>query len=127
MGGRPSGKRPRKGVGATSQGAVTFRTTDETRTSVTVPTLGAILIAGGSVATVMLILDLTWLGIVALDMYKSQLGNLMRPQPDVLAAGLFYAMYVVATTAYGAMGAKSVGDAVNRGAHWGLSPTEPMN
>lgn len=68
----------------------------------------------------MLVLDLTWLGIVALDMYKSQLGALMRPQPDVLAAGLFYAMYVVATTAYGSMGAKSVGDAVNRGGALGL-------
>lgn len=120
MGGRPSGKRPRKGGGATSQSAVTTRATEETRTSLTVPTLGAILTAGGAVASVMLVLDLTWLGIVALDMYKSQLGALMRPQPDVLAAGLFYAMYVVATTAYGSMGAKSVGDAVNRGGALGL-------
>lgn len=120
MGGRPSAKNPRRGSVVARQSAVMTGVPDERPASQMAPSLGAILAAGGAVAAVMLVLDLTWLGYIALDMYKSQLGDLMRPQPDVLAAGLFYAMYVVATTAYGAMGAKTVGHAVSRGGALGL-------
>ncbi len=120
MSGRPSGKRARRGGGALTESAIVSRAFDVSRASRQTPPFGAIVAAGAAVAAVMLVLDLTWLGVIALDMYKSQLGPLMRPQPDVLAAALFYTMYVVATTAYGSLGAKTVWDAMNRGGALGL-------
>ncbi len=120
MSGRPSGKKPRRGGSALTESALVSRANGVSRASRQTPTFGAIVAAGAAVAAVMLVLDLTWLGVIALDMYKRQLGPLMRPEPDVLAAVLFYTMYVVATTAFGSLGAKTVGDAMNRGGALGL-------
>lgn len=120
MAGRPSGKKPRMSGGARTESAVVSRANEASRASRLTPTFGAIVASGVAVAVVMLVLDLTWLGVIALDLYKSQLGPLLRPQPDVVAAALFYTMYVVATTAYGSLGAKTVRDAVNRGGALGL-------
>ena len=41
----------------------------------------------------LLAIDLVWLGWVARSFYVAQLGDLMRPQPGLVAAGLFYAIY----------------------------------
>lgn len=120
MSGRPSRKMPGRGASALPESVVVSRANDVSLAPRQTPTFGAILATGVAVAAVMLVLDLTWLGVIALDMYKSQLGPLMRPQPDVLAAALFYTMYVVATTAYGSLGSKTVGDAMNRGGALGL-------
>lgn len=46
-------------------------------------------------AAVMLGLDLVWLGIIAPPLYQSQVGQLLRAQPDLVAATLFYALYLV--------------------------------
>ena len=46
-------------------------------------------------AVVMLALDMLWLGVVAPAFYRQYIGPLMRPQPDLLAATLFYLIYVV--------------------------------
>lgn len=46
------------------------------------------------VLIVFLILDALWLGLLAKNLYNSQLGELMRENPNMLAAGLFYAVYV---------------------------------
>jgi uncharacterized membrane protein len=46
-------------------------------------------------AGIMLALDLAWLGLVAPPFYRSTIGPLMRPSPDLAAAALFYAIYVV--------------------------------
>jgi uncharacterized membrane protein len=46
-------------------------------------------------AVVMLALDLLWLGVLAPPLYQRTIGPLLRPQPDLLAAALFYAVYLV--------------------------------
>jgi uncharacterized membrane protein len=46
-------------------------------------------------AVVMLALDLLWLGVIAPPLYQRTIGPLLRPQPDLLAAALFYAIYLV--------------------------------
>jgi hypothetical protein len=58
-----------------------------------------------AVAVVMLVLDLTWLGIAAAPLYDRGLAHLKAPEVNVLAAGLFYAMYVVVTTLHALPGA----------------------
>ena len=52
------------------------------------------LVAYAASAVVFLGLDLLWLGGVARSFYRSQLGPLLRDQPDLAVAGLFYAVYV---------------------------------
>ena len=46
-------------------------------------------------AVVMLALDLLWLGVLAPPLYQRTIGPLLRPQPDLVAAALFYAVYLV--------------------------------
>ena len=50
--------------------------------------------AYSAAAVVMLVFDLLWLGVIAPPLYQATIGPLLRPQPDVLAAVLFYAIYV---------------------------------
>jgi uncharacterized membrane protein len=40
-------------------------------------------------------LDLTWIGVVAHQFYQSQIGGLLKPQPNWPAAMVFYALYLV--------------------------------
>lgn len=42
-----------------------------------------------------LALDAVWISMVALDMFKTQLGNILRPQPMILAIVTFYLIYAV--------------------------------
>ena len=49
----------------------------------------------GVSAVVMLTLDLLWLGVLAPPLYERAIGPLLRPQPNLLAAALFYAVYLV--------------------------------
>jgi uncharacterized membrane protein len=46
-------------------------------------------------AGVMLALDLVWLGRVSPPLYRSTIGPLLRPSPDLVAAALFYAIYLI--------------------------------
>ncbi len=46
-------------------------------------------------AVTMLALDLLWLGVIAPPLYQREVGPLMRAQPNVAAAALFYAIYLV--------------------------------
>jgi uncharacterized membrane protein len=68
----------------------------------------------------MLVLDLTWLGVVARGLYDSMLGPLKRSEVFWPAAALFYAMYVGAVVVHGVMGADSPRSALGRGAALGL-------
>lgn len=49
----------------------------------------------GASAVVLLALDALWLGVVAAPLYERTIGPLLRPRPDLLAAALFYAVYLV--------------------------------
>jgi uncharacterized membrane protein len=46
-------------------------------------------------AAVLLALDLLWLGVISPPLYQAHIGPLLRAQPDLLAAALFYAIYLV--------------------------------
>lgn len=49
----------------------------------------------GVSAVVMLTLDLLWLGVLAPPFYERTIGPLLRPQPNLAAAALFYLVYLV--------------------------------
>ncbi len=46
-------------------------------------------------AVTMGVLDGLWLGVVAKGLYRRELGGVMRDSPNVVAAALFYVLYVV--------------------------------
>lgn len=50
-------------------------------------------LAYGGTLAVMLVLDLLWIGVVARGLYQADLGHLLRPQPNLLAAAAFYLLY----------------------------------
>ncbi len=45
-------------------------------------------------AVLFLVVDLLWIGVVSGDLYQNQLGDLLADQPNALAAGVFYALFV---------------------------------
>ena len=45
-----------------------------------------------------LLFDLIWLGLLAKNFYKNQLGNLMNDKPNWLVTGLFYLVYAMGLT-----------------------------
>lgn len=45
-------------------------------------------------ASVFLVIDLVWLGVVAKGFYRNQLGHLLRPDPQLPAAVAFYLLFV---------------------------------
>ncbi len=55
-----------------------------------------LLVAGG----VMGVFDALWLSIVANKFYKSQIGSLLLEKPNMVAAVLFYVIYVVGVVAF---------------------------
>ena len=79
-----------------------------------------IALALASVSATLLTLDLVFLGVLARDFYVAALGSLMRAEVHRVAAGLFYAFYVVAIVLHAVRGAGSVAVAARRGAGLGL-------
>ena len=72
----------------------------------------------------LLALDIAWLGLFAGAIFKSQLGSLLRAQPDLLAAGAFYLIYaagLVALVVAPALDSRSPAAAAWRGALLGLT------
>ncbi len=67
----------------------------------------------------MLVLDLTWIGIVAKPIYD-KLGPLKRETAFIPAAMIFYVMYIGVAFLYAVRGASSIGDAAGRGAALGF-------
>lgn len=84
------------------------------------PSALEVLATTGVVALVMLVLDLAWLGIVAVDVYDREMGALKRPDIVIPAAAAFYVMYVVATVRHAVVDASSMVDAGRRGAGLGI-------
>lgn len=62
-----------------------------------------------STAVVFFALDFFWLGYVARDFYRSQLGALMREPPLLSVAAAFYAVYVVGVVVFAVVPALSGG------------------
>jgi uncharacterized membrane protein len=78
------------------------------------------LIAFWVCGVVMLLLDLIWLGVVARDFYRQQLGSLLRPQALWSAGLAFYVMYVGAMLKFAVVEASRPADAAKRGAGLGF-------
>lgn len=53
-----------------------------------------------AVAVVMLVMDLSWLGLVAPKLYAAAIGHLMAPSANPVAAGIFYVFYATVTTGW---------------------------
>lgn len=72
---------------------------------------------------IFLAIDALWLGAVAPAFYRSQIGHLMAGTPDLLAAGVFYLLYVAVLVYFvvePASRAGTVREAFLRGALFGL-------
>jgi uncharacterized membrane protein len=68
-------------------------------------------------------IDAFWLGLVAPQFYRSQIGHLMAERANLLAAGLFYLLFVTVLVYFVVEPALRVGtiwDAFVRGALFGL-------
>jgi uncharacterized membrane protein len=71
----------------------------------------------------LLVIDSVWLTKVAPKFYKSNIGHLMAENPNLLAAGLFYFIYIVGVVVFvvsPAVADKSLAFAASRGALFGL-------
>lgn len=82
-----------------------------------------IVIAYIAVAIAFFALDMVWLAGVAKTFYFSQLGDLVRPKPDLLVAGIFYVGYVAGVIYFAvapALAAGSFSRALINGALVGL-------
>ncbi|QQS18638.1 DUF2177 family protein [Candidatus Saccharibacteria bacterium] len=72
---------------------------------------------------VMGVLDFIWLGTVAKTFYRSQIGKLLLDKPNMTAAVLFYAIYVVGVVTFvisPALEKGSLAYALGRGALFGF-------
>jgi uncharacterized membrane protein len=81
---------------------------------------GQLAVAAAVTALAIVVMDLTFLGVIAKSFYDSALGPLRRPVVVWQAALLFYLLYVVAVVWYAELGAATVGAAALRGAGLGL-------
>ncbi|MDO8266100.1 MAG: DUF2177 family protein [Candidatus Saccharibacteria bacterium] len=71
----------------------------------------------------LLLIDSVWLTKVAPKFYKSNIGHLMAENPSLMAAGLFYFIYIVGVVVFvvsPAVADKSLSFAATRGALFGL-------
>lgn len=78
-----------------------------------------LLVAGG----IMGLIDAVWLSVVANKFYKSQLGPLLLEKPNMVAAVLFYIIFVIGIVVFAVMPAVAAGDwkvALGYGALLGL-------
>ena len=73
-----------------------------------------------AVTVTILVLDLTFLGVVARPFYDATMGPLRAPEVNPLAAALFYALYVGAILRHAVGRSSSVKDAARAGAEMGL-------
>jgi uncharacterized membrane protein len=71
-------------------------------------------------AVVMIIIDLIWLGVVAKPWYLAGMGHLMAAKPNLIAAGLFYAMFPVGLMMFAVI-PQAATDGFARTAFWGAA------
>jgi len=53
-----------------------------------------------AVLLALVLLDVLWLGAIAMPTYQRGIGHLMAPQPNLAAAGLFYVLYAAGVTLF---------------------------
>lgn len=62
--------------------------------------MGRILTAYIAAGAVLLALDMVWLGLVARNFYRSEMGGLMTGQINITAAAAFYLLFVAGLTIF---------------------------
>jgi uncharacterized membrane protein len=70
-----------------------------------------------------LAIDAIWLGLVAPGFYRVQIGHLMAEQPNLIAAGVFYLLFIAGLLLFviePGLQNPSLGNAIVRGAFFGL-------
>lgn len=70
-----------------------------------------VLITYLAVATVFVVTDFVWLKTMAERLYQPVLGDLLRPEPNLLAAGAFYALYPIGLLIFAVLPAQQDGSA----------------
>ena len=78
----------------------------------------------GTTLVVFVGFDVAWLALVAVEMFQSQLGSILRPEPMLGAAIAFYPIYsfgLVALAVHPAIAARSLWIAAAKGALVGLT------
>lgn len=68
-------------------------------------------------------IDMTWLGIIAKKFYREQIGHLLKPEVNWIAAVTFYLLFLAGLVYFviePAMQKQSLTDALLRGAFFGL-------
>lgn len=81
------------------------------------------LIAYAATFVVFLAIDAVWLSFIAVNLYRDALGHLMLQQPNLIAAAIFYALYVVGILVFAVLPALASGrvhDALVKGALFGF-------
>lgn len=74
-----------------------------------------ILKASLTVICALVVLDLLWLGVIAVGLYDETLGPLKAEEVVWLAAALFYAQYIAVIVGFAVLPAKTLGQAAKRG------------
>ena len=88
------------------------------------PPIPPLLIATAATLVTFVALDVAWLMLVAHGLFQSQLGPILRPQPDLMAAAAFYPIYaggLVMLAVRPALQARSLLSAATNGAILGLT------
>ncbi len=57
--------------------------------------MSKLLAAYGAIFTVMLAIDLLWLGVIAKPLYQKGIGHLMADSPNIWAAAIFYIIFPI--------------------------------
>lgn len=77
-------------------------------------------IAFVAAAIAFLLLDAAWLTTMASRLYRPAIGHVMRPDFDLLAAAIFYALYLTGVVTFVVRPAFDARSALLRGAFFGL-------
>lgn len=62
--------------------------------------MGRLFAAYGAGLAVVVALDLLWLGLIARSFYQQGIGHLMTERPNLVVAGIFYAVFVLGVTIF---------------------------
>ncbi|HEX4509842.1 MAG TPA: DUF2177 family protein [Burkholderiaceae bacterium] len=84
------------------------------------PRRGIALRAYATALVAFLCLDAVWLTLTGARLYRPVLGDLMRPDFDVLPAALFYVVYVAGVVRFVVLPSRSVREAALQGAFFGF-------
>ncbi len=78
------------------------------------------LVPYAATATLMVVLDLVWLGVVAKPLYQQGIGHLMAEQPKMAVAALFYAIFALGLLVFAVLPAGTWVQAAASGALFGF-------